>query len=172
MGLKRSLLEQDSGPADLLGAQRAQERGHDPVHELEVGRQRGDALLRVVEDLFVERIGVEDGAGAAVDENEPRLQDEALALHVGADRDHAAAAERIVDFAVLHHEAVVLMRREEDGAGDDQRRLVFLAQLLPVGDVGEQLFVGFEILVVLDQDGDARRGGLDRGFSALQIWRP
>src|SRR5438045_9211694 len=40
------LLEQDSGAADLLRAEGAEERGHHPVHQLEIGRQRRDALLR------------------------------------------------------------------------------------------------------------------------------
>src|SRR5882672_6885676 len=70
------LLEENPSAPDLLGAERAEERGHDPVHQLEVGGQRRDALLRVVEDLLVERLRVEDRARAAVDEDEARLQDE------------------------------------------------------------------------------------------------
>ena len=43
--------------------------------------------------------------GAAVDEDEPRPEDEALALHVGAHRHHAAAAERVVDFLLALDDA-------------------------------------------------------------------
>ncbi|NJM36329.1 MAG: hypothetical protein HC850_18380 [Rhodomicrobium sp.] len=84
---------------------------------------------------------MEHRARAAVDEDEPRLQDEPLALHVGADGDHAAAAERVVDFLFALNEARPLLRREQDRAGHDQRLLEFLADALPVGDVGEDVVV-------------------------------
>ena len=42
------------------------------------------------------------------------------------------------------------MRREQHRAGDDQRVLVFLADALPVGGVGEQALVRLEIFFVLD----------------------
>ena len=42
------------------------------------------------------------------------------------------------------------MRREQHRAGDDQRVLIFLADRLPVRDVGEQPLVRLEILLVLD----------------------
>ena len=76
-------------------------------------------------------------AGAAVDEDELRPQDEALALHVGAHRHDAAAAERVERFLLALHEARLRVRREQHRAGDDQRVLVLLADLLPVVDVGE-----------------------------------
>ena len=44
------------------------------------------------------------------------------------------------------------MRREEHRAGDDQRVLVFLAELLPERDVGEDALVRLEILLVADLD--------------------
>ena len=72
--------------------------GHQAVHQLEVRRQRRRVLLRVVENLFAVALRVHRRAGAAVDEDELRPQDEAFALHVGARRDDAAAAEAVVDF--------------------------------------------------------------------------
>ena len=45
-------------------------RRNDLVHQLEIGRQRRRVLLRVVEDLLVQRLGVQRRAGAAVDEDE------------------------------------------------------------------------------------------------------
>src|SRR5215471_19487045 len=82
------LLQQDPGAADLLAAERAEEVRHQPVHQLEVRRQRRRVLLRVVQDLFPIALRVQRRAGAAVDEDELGPQDEALALHVGADRTH------------------------------------------------------------------------------------
>ena len=51
------------------------------------------ALYRISSRIV---LGVEHRARAAVDEHELRRQDEALAFHVGAHRDHAPAAERVV----------------------------------------------------------------------------
>src|SRR3954447_25749619 len=53
------LPQQDAGATDLLGAQRAQERRQDLVHQLEVGRERGGVLLRAVEHFFVDGLAVE-----------------------------------------------------------------------------------------------------------------
>ena len=66
-------------------------------------------------------------------------------------RDDAPAAELVVDLALLRHEAGRLRRREEHGAGDDQRVLVFLAELLPERDVGEDALVLLEVLLVADR---------------------
>ena len=43
------------------------------------------------------------------------------------------------------------VRREHHRAGDDQRLLIFLADLLPVLDVGEEGLVRLEILLFLDR---------------------
>ena len=43
------------------------------------------------------------------------------------------------------------MRPEQHHPGDDERLLVFLADLFPVLDVGEELLVGLEILFFLDR---------------------
>src|SRR5215831_15629322 len=86
------LLEEDTRAADLLCAQRAQEARHDAIHQLEIGRQRGNALRLRIQDLFAEAFRVEDGAGSSVDEDEARLQDEALPLHVRPHGNDRAAA--------------------------------------------------------------------------------
>src|SRR5262249_1290512 len=100
-GLDRSrqtlLLHANARPLALLGAQRTEEVGHDAVHQLEVRRQRGRFLLRVVEHFLPASLRVDRRARAAVDEDELRLQHEALAFHVDALRDDAAAAKAIVD---------------------------------------------------------------------------
>src|SRR5689334_198519 len=44
------LFEKDARALDLLAAQRAQEVRHQPIHQLEVGRQRRRVLLSRVED--------------------------------------------------------------------------------------------------------------------------
>ena len=110
----------------------------------------GRLLAGVVEDLFAERLAVQRLAGAAVDEDERRAQDEALALHVGPDRHDDAAAERIVGFLLALHEARALLRREQHRAGDDQRLLIFLADPLPVRDVREDVLIRLEIFLVVE----------------------
>ena len=63
---------------------RAQERGNDPVHQLEIGRERGRVLLGVVEDFF--RCASDASSPVRhVDEDEFGPH-ESLALHVGSDR--------------------------------------------------------------------------------------
>jgi hypothetical protein len=42
------------------------------------------------------------------------------------------------------------VRREQHRAGDDQRVLIFLADLLPVRNIGEEAFVRLQILLVFD----------------------
>src|SRR6266850_8123848 len=69
------LLEKDAGALDLLAAERAEEARDQPVHQLEIRGKRRRALVRVVEHLFPEVLGVHHGPGAAVDEDELRLQD-------------------------------------------------------------------------------------------------
>ena len=49
------------------------------------------------------------------------------------------------------------MGREEHGPGDDQRVLIFLANFFPVRRVGKQPFVGLEIFLFLDLDGQRHR---------------
>src|SRR5437867_100043 len=44
-----ALLQQDASAADLLAAERAEEVGDEPVHELEIRGQRRRILLRVIE---------------------------------------------------------------------------------------------------------------------------
>src|SRR5579884_1893188 len=103
------LLQKDAGSLDLLAAERAQEARDQAVHQLEIRGERRRALVRVVEHLFAEVLRVHDRAGAAVDEDELRLQDVALALHVGAHRDDAPAAERIVDLFLALDDARALV---------------------------------------------------------------
>ena len=86
------LPQEDAGAADLLAAERAEEVRDQPIHQLEVGRQRRRVLLRVVKDLFPIRFGVHRDAGSAIDEDEFGPEDEALSLHVGAHRNDAATA--------------------------------------------------------------------------------
>src|SRR5712691_4065421 len=144
------LLQKDAGAFDFLAAQRAQEARNQPVHQLEIRRQRRGALVCVVEHLFAEVLRVHDGARAAVDEDELRLEDVTLALHVGPDRNDAPAAERVVHLFFALHDARARVRREHHRTGDDQRILVLLANLLPVLDVREDVLVRLEILGVLD----------------------
>src|SRR6185503_10548033 len=105
-----ALLQKNPRSLDFLAAERAQEARNQPVHQLEIRRERRGALVRVVEHLFPEVLGMHHRAGAAVDEDELRLQDVTLALHVGADRDDAAAAERVVHLFFTLHDARALMR--------------------------------------------------------------
>src|SRR5262249_60722539 len=92
-------------------------------------------------------------AGAAVDEDELRPEDETLALHVGAHRHDAPAAETVEGLLIALHEAGRRAVGEEHRAGDDQGILEFLADPLPVRGVGEQPLVRLEILLVLDIGG-------------------
>ena len=129
---------------------RAQEARNQPVHQLEVGGQRRRLLLGRIEDFLVEPVGIEHGAGAAVDEDEPRLDDEALALHVNAVGLDDAAAERIDDLAVGGDETRRLRVREQHGPGHDQRVLMLLAELFPELGVLEDGLIALEILFVAD----------------------
>src|SRR5512145_1063197 len=142
------LFQEDSGAADFLSAERVEEARNELVHQLEVRGERGGVLLRAVEDLFPELLGIERRSGAAVDEDELGGQNEAFALHVGPHGRHAAAAELIVEFAVLDDEAVLLVRGEEHRARDDQRVLMLLADALPELDVRENPLILFQILLV------------------------
>src|SRR3954471_3946657 len=99
------LLEQDSRAPNLLAAERAQEIGHQAVHQLEIGRQRRRILLRVVEDLLAIAFGVHRRAGAAVDEHELRPQDESLAFHVLPNGADDPASEAVVRLLIALHEA-------------------------------------------------------------------
>src|SRR5437016_14656870 len=72
------LLQEAACPLDLLAAERAQEVGHEPIHQLEIGRERRRVLLRVVQDFFAVAFRIHCRAGASVDENELRPQDETL----------------------------------------------------------------------------------------------
>src|SRR3954454_8286461 len=100
-----SLLEQNSRAANLLAAERAQKIRDQPVHQLEVRRQRRRVLLRVVENLLAVALRVHRRACPAIDEHELRTKDEALALHVLTDGTHDAAAETVVGFLIALHEA-------------------------------------------------------------------
>src|ERR1041384_1230374 len=92
--------QQHAGPFDLLAAERAEEVRDQAVHQLEIRRQGGRVLLRVVEDFLAVALRIDGRAAAAVDEDELRLQDKALALHVGAHGNHPAPAEAVVDLCV------------------------------------------------------------------------
>src|SRR5262245_58019474 len=144
------LFQQHSRALDLLAAQRAEEVRHEPVHQLEVRRQRRRILLRVVEDLFTIALGVQRRAGTPVDEDELRPQDETFALHVGAHGHHAAALKAVVDLLIALHVSRARVRREEHRAGDDQRILKFFADALPVRGVREEALVRLEIFFFLD----------------------
>src|SRR5262245_11329275 len=139
-----ALLQENARAADLLAAQRAEEAGDQSVHQLEVRRQRGCRLLRRIKDLFLVLLAVERRAGASVDEDELRRQQEAFPVDVVALRDDAAAAERVELLDVARDPAGALLRREQDRAGDDQRVLILLADAPPVRGVGEEPFVGLE----------------------------
>src|SRR4029077_10882483 len=84
------LFHEDPRSLDLLAAEGAQEAGHQAVHQLEIRREGRGGLLRAVENLFLVALRVDRRPSPAIDEDELRLQDEALALHVGADRHDAA----------------------------------------------------------------------------------
>src|SRR6185295_14980227 len=131
------LFHENPRALDLLAAQGAQKAGHQAVHQLEIRGEGGRGLLRAVEDLFLVALRVDRGPGPAVDEDELRLQDEALALHVGADRHYPTAAYLVDHFLLALHEPRARVRGEQHRAGDDEGVLVFLADLLPEVDVGE-----------------------------------
>ena len=61
--------QEDARPLDLLAAEGAEEIGRDAIHQLEVRGERGHVLLCRVEHFFLVRLGVERGAGVAVDED-------------------------------------------------------------------------------------------------------
>jgi hypothetical protein len=100
---------------------------------------------------------VHDRSGAPVDEDELGTEDVAFPLHVRSHWNHAPSSERVVHLFLALDDAVALMRREHDRAGHDQRLLIFLADLLPVLDVGEYALVRFEVFFVFDLCG-GRRG--------------
>src|SRR5207302_1013292 len=99
-----SLFEQHACAADFLAAERTQEVRHQPVHQLEVRRQRRRVLLRVVKDLLAVALRVHRRAGSAVDEDELRPQDKAFALHVLAHGAHDPPAETVVRLLIALHE--------------------------------------------------------------------
>src|SRR6266705_5667227 len=86
------LLEEDAGPADLLGRDDPQEVGQEAVHELEVRGERRDLLLLSVEDFLGELLLVQGLPGAAVHEVEVGVQAEALALAVAVPPHQLVAA--------------------------------------------------------------------------------
>src|SRR5574340_1560587 len=83
----RRLAQEDARAADLLGRDHAQEIGQEPVHQLEVRRQREDALLLRVQDLLGEALLVQEETGLGVDEIEVRPSP--LSAPVLPGRDHA-----------------------------------------------------------------------------------
>src|SRR6185503_7176780 len=145
-----ALLQEDPGALDFLAAQGAQETRNQAIHQLEIRRQRRRRLVRVVEDLLVEAFRVQRRAAAAVDEDEPAVEAETLALLIRANRHDPAAAERIVDFLFALDDLVALQRREEYGAGHDERLLIFLTDPLPVLDVREDVLVRLQVFLFLD----------------------
>src|SRR5688572_33043675 len=82
IGFSFGLSEEDPRAADLLGRDDAQEVRDEPVHELEIRRERRDLLFLAVEDLFRELLLVEALPGASVDEVELGGEAEALALEI------------------------------------------------------------------------------------------
>src|SRR5262245_28938140 len=143
--VKAGLLQEHARALDLLAAQRAQKVRDEPVHELEIRRESRRVLLRVVQNFLAVALRVHRGASPAVDEDELRTQDEALPLHVGAHRHHAATAEAVVLLDVALDVAGPRVRGEEHGAGHDERILEFLSDAFPVRGVGEDALVGLEI---------------------------
>src|SRR5204863_1731907 len=101
-----NLVQQDAGAADFLAAQGAEEVRDQTVHQLEVRRQRGRVLLRVVENLLAIPLRIDRRARAAVDEDEFRLKEEPFALHESARRYRAAPAEAVEDFLIALDERV------------------------------------------------------------------
>src|SRR6185503_18828735 len=81
----------------------------------------------------------------------------------------AAASERVVHFFLALDDTRALVRREHHRAGDDQRVLIFLADLLPVLDVREDVLVRLEVLGVLDGRGLVGRRGLRRLAARLGL---
>src|SRR5688572_28707155 len=60
------LLKKDACALDSLAAERAEKSWNQAVHQLEIRRQRGSRLVRVVEDLLAIVLGMENGSGAPV----------------------------------------------------------------------------------------------------------
>src|SRR5579872_4826277 len=83
-GMRTALPEQHAGAVHLLAAERAQEVRYEAIHQLEVRRERRRVLLRVVEHFLAVALGIHRRARAAVDEDELRAEDEALALLIRA----------------------------------------------------------------------------------------
>src|SRR6185503_451468 len=99
------LLQQDARAFDLLAAQRAEEGRDEAIHQLEVRRQSRRGLVRVVQNLLAEALRMQCRAAAAIDKDETAIEAESLALHVGSNRHHAAAAKRVVDLLLALHDA-------------------------------------------------------------------
>src|SRR5688572_10760166 len=126
-----ALTQEHARAADLLRAQGAEKARNEPVHELEIRRERRRVLSRFVEDLLTERFRVDRRARTAVDEDEFRAQDEPLPLHPDPLGQRRAAAQIVPAFLIPRDEARGLLRCEQHRSGDDQRVLIFLADLLP-----------------------------------------
>src|SRR5512147_2332656 len=75
--LRWALAQEHACPSDLLGRDHTEEIGEQSVHQLEVGRQRRDALVLRVQHLLGEALLVEELSGLRVDEVEVRAQAEA-----------------------------------------------------------------------------------------------
>src|SRR5438067_1456547 len=122
IGFSSGLPEKDARAPHLLGRDHAQEVRDEPVHELEIGGERGDLLLLAVEDLFRELLLVQVLPGAAVDEVELRRQAEPLALEVAVGAHEARpAGAGIAHHALLGLEAGTVLLLEAHPPGDDER---------------------------------------------------
>src|SRR5690606_19490924 len=124
--------QENARAANACRAQGVQKRRQQRVHLLEERRQCRNVLLRRVQTLLPVALLVEHGPGTAVDEDEFRPQDEALALHEDALGDDRPPPELVVDLALLRDDARGLMRTEDDRARHDERLLELLANPLPV----------------------------------------
>src|SRR5207244_3856164 len=120
-----------AGAPDLLGRDHPQEIREEPVHELEIRRERRHLLILAVEDLFRELLLVQGLARAAVDEVELGVQAEALALEVAVAAHEARAVELVPYHPLLGLESGAVLRVEAHAPGDDEGVLVLLAHLAP-----------------------------------------
>src|SRR5262249_34000121 len=116
---RRPLSQQDTRAADPLRRDHPEEVRQQPVHQLEIRRERRDLLLLAVQHFFGELLLVQQLARAAVDEVEVGGQAEALAFEIAV----APQQPRAVGAGVAHHpllglEARAVLDLEAHAAGD------------------------------------------------------
>src|SRR6266704_4083307 len=126
------LLEENAGPADLLGRDDPEEVGQEAVHELEVRGEGRDLLLLSVEDFLGELLLVQGLPGAAVHEVEVRVQAEAFPLGVAvAPHELVPPARGGPHHPFLRLEARAVLDVEAELAGHDEGLLILFADLPP-----------------------------------------